>query len=83
MPTFKVEAILERKVTFYVEAENESDVEAYMANRPDDWTPGDVEGLIDVVSDEQFVDWLTSEADENEVIAEFCINASGELEDMT
>jgi len=83
MPTFKVEAVLERTVTFFVEAETKEEVDVYLMNREDNWLPGDVEGLIDHVSDEQFVDWSTDEADETEVIAEFRIDASGELEDLT
>lgn len=83
MPTFKVEAVLERKITFYVEAESEDDVEVYMANRPDDWTPGEVEGLIDIVSGEEFVDWTTVEADEDCVLSEFRIEDGELIEDMT
>lgn len=54
-PTFRVDLVVERTITFYVAADDAESVERFL-DENDEWQPGDVPGLIDLVSDETEVD---------------------------
>lgn len=75
---FRVDQTFQRTITFYVGAEDYDDVVEFLENNPE-WQAGDVEGLIDVVSDETEVDYLVS--DEDEVVPGFEI-VDGQLREI-
>lgn len=60
VPTYRVDLIVERTITFYVAADDDEDIEAFLEGNPD-WQPGDVPGLIDLVSEEIETGHLISE----------------------
>jgi hypothetical protein len=72
MPCFQVTVKYERDVTFYVEAEKEEDVVEFLDEQDDEWKPGEVAGLIDVVSDEDEVGYAIERSD---IVANFEILA--------
>lgn len=78
MPSFRVDMTYERTVTFFVEAEDKVDVEGFLESHPE-WQPGDVPGLIDVVSDEREVEFRVST--EDKVTANFRVTEDLELEE--
>lgn len=51
MPYFKLVVVVEREIECFVDAESKEDLEQFMEANPE-WKPGDVDGLIDRVSDE-------------------------------
>lgn len=59
---FKVTLRYERDVTFYVDAEKEDDVRSFLDKQDAQWRPGEVAGLIDVVSDEEEVGYELEDA---------------------
>lgn len=79
MATFRVEMVLERVVTFFVEADDQQIVEDFMYSNPE-FKPGDVPGLIDLVGDEYEADYYVMP--ENDIVAGFGINDALELEEL-
>lgn len=68
----------ERDVTFYVDADTKEDVEEFLDAQDSEWRPGEVPGLIDVVSDEEEVGYELDE--EKTVTANFEILAGKLME---
>lgn len=56
MACYKVAVKVERELEFYVDAESKEEIVAFMEANPD-WKPGDVDGLIDRVTDEVEVEY--------------------------
>lgn len=71
MGSYKVRISYERDVEFYVEAESRDEVVAFLDTNPD-WQPGDVDGLIDFVGEEQE---LSYDVEPSSVVANFEIVA--------
>lgn len=61
MPSYKVSMKYERDHVFYLEAENEDEIHKFLLENPE-WQPGDVEGLIDTVSEEEEVGYELEES---------------------
>lgn len=74
----RVDITLQRTVTFYVKGAYEEVVEFMEANP--EWEPGDVEGLIDLVSDEVQADYLVMPEDEIEPAFEIVDGVLREIE---
>lgn len=77
--TYRVDVTYQRVVTFYVEAEDSQEVEGYMDAHPD-WNPGDTPGLIDLVGDENEVDYTV--AAESKIQANFRVTGDLDLEEI-
>lgn len=77
--TYRVQVTYERVQTFYVEAESQEAVEGYMDAHPD-WAPRDTPGLIDMVSDENEVDYAV--ATESQIKPNFRVTAALDLEEV-
>jgi len=68
--------VMERLVTFFVDAEEEDDVYHFLEENPE-WVPGDVDGLIDHVTEEDEMGYTI--IPEAKIRANFKVTPSGEL----
>lgn len=76
---FRVDITYQRTKTFYVEAEDEATVDAFLEAHPD-WQPHDVEGLVDSTGDEKDVEYTV--AAEEKITARFRVTKDLDLEEV-
>lgn len=50
--SYKVTFVRAREISFFLDAENQQDIHDFLMDHQD-WEPGDIEGLIETVSEEE------------------------------
>lgn len=75
--SYKVTIKYERDVSFFVDAEDEKDIHDFLDDNID-WQPGDIEGLIDLVTEEEEAGYTVEKVDE--ITANFEV-VSGKLQE--